>query len=273
MRYSDIEGFKKHLTSRGLTVNTAKTYSEAVIDYYKRYRTINRLSILEWKDGMAGRYKPQTIACRIKGMNAYLDYKGIDMHLSGIKLERISHLDNVISVSDYHKLIRGLYSKGDIVSLRWRLLYMTIAMTGMRVSEVRQLTVDHVLAGRSQIYTKGGIYRTVLLPKRLVYELKTYLSGINQEDGYIFGSRPEKPYAIGSIETRMKMHADEFRIPRDVMHPHSLRHLFGKNFMKNKGDITVLADILGHASIETTRIYTRRTLDEQMELLDKLVTW
>lgn len=72
MRYSDIEAFRKHLTSRGLTLNTAKTYSESVIDYYKQYRTISKLSILEWKDGMAGRYKPQTIACRIKGMSSHL---------------------------------------------------------------------------------------------------------------------------------------------------------------------------------------------------------
>lgn len=268
-----ISSFNRYLKSKGLSDHSISTYEEAVIDYQKQYSTLSEKNVLAWKEGLASRYKPASMAARIKGMNAYLGFCKIGIHLSGIKLPRVHHLENVISMTDYHRLIRKMAEMDDPLTRKWMLLFKTIAMTGMRVSEVRQVRVEHIEAGKAQVYAKGSIYRIILIPKRLCKEIQQYLTDVEQTEGYIFGKTPEAPYAIGTIEAKLHRYGREFHLPKEVCHPHSLRHLFGKSFMGQKGDITVLADLLGHASIETTRIYTRRTMDEQQAALDKIVVW
>ena len=269
-----ISSFKRWLKARGLSEHSIETYAQAVIDFQKLFSTLSERNVLQWKESLAVRYKPSSMAARIKGMNAYLEFSKADIHLSGIRLPRIHHLENVISMSDYHRLIRKMSEKDDILTRKWMLLWKTIAMTGMRISEVRQVRAEHVASGKAQVYAKGGIYRTILIPKRLCHEIQSYLSDIGQTEGYVFGKTSDKPYAAGTIEAKLHYYGRLYHIPSEVCHPHSLRHLFGKGFMSQKGaDITMLADLLGHASIETTRIYTRRSMDEQQEALDKIVTW
>ena len=268
-----ISSFRRHLKGKGLSDHSISTYEEAVIDYRKQYDTLAEKNVLAWKEGLASRYKPASMAARIKGMNAYLEFNDIDIHLTGIKLPRIHHLENVISMQDYHRLIRKMAERDDPLTRKWMLLFKAIAMTGMRVSEVRQVRVEHIQTGKAQVYAKGGIYRIILIPKRLCGEIQDYLDSVGQTEGYLFGRTPNEPYAIGTIEAKLHRYGEEFHLPKAVCHPHSLRHLFGKSFMSQKGDITVLADLLGHASIETTRIYTRRSMEEQQAALDKIVVW
>lgn len=269
-----LSAFRKHLWKNGLSEASIKTYAQAVIDYQKQFPSLSEKNVLIWRAGLDSRYKPASIAARVKGMNAYLAYNGMNLKLAGIKLPRIHHLENVISMADYHRLIKKMSQHDDPLTRKWMLLFKTIAMTGMRVSEVRKIRVEHIEEGKAQIYAKGGIYRIILIPKRLCKEIQSYLIDIEQAEGYIFGKTSDKPYAIGTIEARMHEYGKEYNIPLEVMHPHSFRHLFGKSFMAQKGaDITVLADLLGHSSIETTRIYTRRSLEEQQIALERIVTW
>ena len=268
-----IRSFEKHLLARGLSVNAAKTYSESVKDYMRNYSTLSEKNVLAWRNEIEKRLKPSSVQVRVKGMNAYLVFSGVSYRLPSVHLDKIHHLEGVISLGDYRRLIRKLSEEEGILARRWLLLWKTIAMTGMRVSEVRQVRAEHIASGKALVYAKGGIYRTILMPKRLCKEIGEYLEDIKQNEGYIFGASPEKPYAIGTIEAKLHFYGKKYGLPKEVMHPHSLRHLFGKCFMAQKGDITMLADLMGHSSIETTRIYTRRTMDEQMETLDKIVTW
>lgn len=269
-----LSAFNKHLERKGLSKASIKTYVQAVIDYQKTYSTLSEKNVLLWRAGLDDRYKPASIATRIKGMNAYLYFNGSSLKLPPVKMQRIHHLENVISMADYHRLIRKMSECDDIITRRWMLLFKTIAMTGMRVSEVRQVRVEHIEEGKAQVYAKGGIYRIILIPKRLCKEIQQYLDNIEQSEGYIFGKTPEKPYAIGTIEAKLHEYGKQYHLPKAVCHPHALRHLFGKSFMQQKGaDITVLADLLGHSSIETTRIYTRRSMEEQQAALERIVTW
>ena len=137
-----LSTFTRWLRARGLSENSIATYSEAVIDHRKQYQTLSEKNVLQWKEGLAGRYKPSSMAARIKGMNAFLDFSGADIHLSGIKLPRIHHLENVISMADYHRLIRKMSESEDLLTRKWMLLWKTIAMTGMRISEVIQVAQD-----------------------------------------------------------------------------------------------------------------------------------
>lgn len=269
-----ISSFQKNLRQKGLAEASIKTYVQAVIDYQKTFTTLSEKNVLLWRAGLDSRYKPASIAARVKGMNAYLAFNGETLKLASIKLPRVHHLENVISMGDYHRLLKKMAEDDDIITHRWMLLFMAIAMTGMRVSEVRQVRVEHIQSGKAQVYAKGGIYRIILMPKRLCMEIQSYLNEIHQEEGYIFGKTPDTPYAIGTIEAKLHEYGERYHLPKEVLHPHSFRHLFGKSFMAQKGaDITTLADLLGHASIETTRIYTRRSMDEQQAALERIVTW
>lgn len=269
-----ISSFKRWLKGKGLSDNSISTYTQAIIDFQKQYSTLSEKSVLSWREGLSTRYKPASMVARIKGMNSYMEFCGMQLHLSGVKIPRVHHLENVISMADYHRLIRKMSEKNDPITRRWMLLWKAIAMTGMRISEVRQVRVEHIASGKAQVYAKGGIYRIILLPKRLCREIQAYLEDVGQVEGYVFGRTPEEPYAAGTIEAKLHYYGTMYHLPKEVCHPHALRHLFGKSFMQTKGaDITVLADLLGHSSIETTRIYTRRSMEEQREALDRIVTW
>ncbi len=271
-----LRSFARWLSTRGLSQNTVKSYVQSAKLYSNRYPTLSEANLLKWKDQMAATYKPKTIAIRINGINAYLTFSKETYRLKNVKLPRVHHLEKVISLSDYSRLMKGLARKAedDLLYQKWMLLVKFMAMTGARVSEVLQVQAEHIGENKVPVLAKGAVYRTILIPTRLCREISTYLEKIRQDDGYVFGKTKDKPYSIGTVEARLKKFAKEFRIPREVMHPHAFRHLFGKNFMQSKGaDITVLADLLGHASIETTRIYTRRSQEEQQQALDKIVTW
>ena len=103
-----LSSFRRYLRSKGLSDHSISTYEEAVIDFKKQYDTLAEKNVLAWKEGLASRYKPASMAARVKGMNAYLEFNGAGIHLSGIKLPRIHHLENVISMADYHRLIRKM---------------------------------------------------------------------------------------------------------------------------------------------------------------------
>ena len=127
-----ISSFKRWLKARGLSDHSIETYAQAVIDFQKLFGTLSEKNVLQWKEGLAGRYKPSSMAARIKGMNAFLDFSGADIHLSGIKLPRIHHLENVISMADYHRLIRKMSESEDLLTRKWMLLWKTIAMTDQK---------------------------------------------------------------------------------------------------------------------------------------------
>lgn len=269
----DIKSFKKYLQKLGLANASIETYSAAVSDYYKNFNSLTESNVLRWRDSLASRYKPKSMAIRVHGMNHYLRFRKKQYEVSGVRLPKVHHLEGVISLSDYNRLVKVISASDKFDDTKWLLIFKLMAMSGARVSEARQLRVEHVNDGKLQVLAKGAIYRTILLPKRLCKEISLYLEATGQSEGFIFGRTPEKPYSIGSIEHKCKVFAKRAKIPEEVMHPHSFRHLFGKRFMEGKGDITVLADLMGHSSIETTRIYTRRTIEEQQSTLDRIVTW
>ena len=148
-----------------------------------------------------------------------------------------------------------------------------MAATGARVSELLQIKAEHVQSGHIDLYTKGGKVRRIYIPRTLQKKAMLWLSERQISSGYIFLNRFGQRITARGIAMQLKHFADKYGLRREVVYPHSFRHRFAKNFLEKYNDIALLADLMGHESIETTRIYLRRTASEQQEIVDKVITW
>lgn len=152
---------------------------------------------------------------------------------------------------------------------RLALLLETICGTGIRVSEVRYVTVEAVYRGRAEISLKGKI-RTILLPGKLCRKLLKYARKQKIASGEIFLTRNEKGISRRQIWAEMKALCDKAGVAPSKVFPHNLRHLFARTFYRVCRDVAKLADVLGHSSIETTRIYLISTGTEHAGTLARL---
>ena len=148
-----------------------------------------------------------------------------------------------------------------------------LTATGARVSELVQIKAEHVQIGYLDIYSKGGKLRRLYIPKNLQTEALKWLDEKKISSGYLFLNRFGQRITTRGIAQQLKHFAEKYGLNRDVVYPHSFRHRFAKNFLDRFNDIALLADLMGHESIETTRIYLRRTASEQRAIIDKVVNW
>lgn len=186
------------------------------------------------------------------------------------KCSRKNFLENVISNEDYKFLKTRLKNEG---YEEWYFVVWFMTATGARVSELLQIKAEHITAGHLDIYTKGGKIRRLYIPKILKTEAVVWLRSKGISSGYIFLNRFGERITTRGIAQQLKHFADKYGLKREVVYPHSFRHRFAKNFLDRFNDIALLADLMGHESIETTRIYLRRTATEQRAIVDKVVNW
>jgi len=263
--------FETHLRKGNLSENTIASYLWTVDYYISHYGGISMDNLLAYKGFLLDRYNPKTVNLRIQAINKYLEFLGKDkLQLKFIKMQQKSFLENVISNADYTFLKRSLRKSGNT---EWYFVVWYLAATGARVSELVQIKVEHVQAGYFDLYTKGGKLRRLYIPKRLRLETLGWLKVTNKTFGYLFLNRFGERITTRGISQQLKNYAKKYGMNTKVVYPHSFRHRFAKNFLEKYNDIALLADLMGHESIETTRIYLRRTASEQQTLVDKIVTW
>lgn len=155
----------------------------------------------------------------------------------------------------------------------WYFVVRFLAATGARVSELIQLKVEHVNTGYFDLYTKGGKIRRLFIPKKLKDEAIEWLKATERTTGYLFLNRFGERITSRGIAQQLKTYAKRYGLNESVVYPHSFRHRYAKNFLEKLNDISLLADLMGHESIETTRIYLRRTSAEQQDIVDRVITW
>ena len=148
-----------------------------------------------------------------------------------------------------------------------------ITATGVRVSELITFQVEDAAAGEKDIYSKGNKMRRIYIPTRLKNSLLEWTGRENRYSGTLFLNRFGSPLTASGIRIQLKTFAQRYGLNEEVMYPHSFRHRFAKNFIEKSGDIALLSDLLGHDSIETTRIYLTKSCEEQRALIDRIVTW
>lgn len=265
------EQFAQALKLSDLSENTISSYSKAVEYFHRQYGEINKRNLLSYKGWLIENYKAKTVNLRIQALNRFLDFiKKPGLKMKFIKIQQQNFLENVISEADYRFLCRKL--KAD-KRLNWYFVVRYLCATGARISELLQIKVEHVEVGCLDLYGKGGKLRRIYIPKRLKIETVNWLKSIHRTSGYLFCNRFGKRITSRGVGYQLKAFAKSYGINSKVVYPHSFRHRFAKNFLDKFNDIALLADLMGHESIETTRIYLRRTATEQRELIDQIVTW
>lgn len=265
------ENFKNYLLKENLSEKTITSYLWTVNYFNDAYLEVNKSNLLAYKGYLMENFKPKTVNLRLQAINKYLEFiKKDNLKLKFIKVQQKNFLENVISNADYQFLKNKLKQDNN---LEWYFVVWYLAATGARVSELIQIKVEHVLMGYFDLYTKGGKLRRLYIPKKLKNETKIWLKNNNIVSGYLFKNRFGVRITARGISQQLKNYALKYGLNTKVVYPHSFRHRFAKNFLDKFNDIALLADLMGHESIETTRIYLRRTASEQREIVDKVVTW
>ena len=263
--------FEESLRKSNLSENTISSYLWAIQYFEENYDGITKENLLAYKGYLMEYFKPKTVNLRIQAMNKYLDYIGKEkLRLKAVKVQQKNFLENVISNADY-KFLKNQLKKDD--NKEWYFVVWFLAATGARVSELIQIKIEHVELGYFDLYSKGGKLRRLYIPKKLRDETMKWLAEENRSSGYLFLNRYGDKITVRGISQQLKNYAEKYGLDKKVVYPHSFRHRYAKNFLEKFNDIALLADLMGHESIETTRIYLRRTASEQQALVDKIVTW
>ena len=266
-----IEDFKARLIAEGRSQGTISKYIHDLkqLSDWLGGKEISKENVTKWKEHLAdSNYKPVTVNSMLAAVNTYCRFLGLDIKVKFLRTQRklFREESKELKKEEYERLIRTAENKGD---LRLAMLIETIGATGIRVSEVRYITVEAARAERTQIFLKGKI-RDILLPGKLCKKLLKYAHKNKITSGEIFITGSGKGMSRKQIWAKMKSLCDAARVEASKVFPHNLRHLFARVFYKVTRDVAKLADILGHSSIETTRIYLLSTGAEHAQLLEKL---
>lgn len=275
-----IDEFKAYLRRKNRSQNTIAAYTYSVRLYWKHYRSITPRNLQEFRRMLIARYQPASANQRIHSMNHFLlfleeYYHGQFPHvqhyrLTTIKLPRNSFQDSVISNKDCKKLQRRLKRDGHEF---WYFIVRFLVTTGVRDSELTQIKTEHLTCGYLDLYSKGGKIRRIYITDSLCQEALEWCRRCGRTSGFLFLTRRGCLVTTRGIQQQLKHFAHLYKIDAATVYPHSFRHRFAKNFLLRCGDIALLADLMGHESIETTRIYLTRSRKEQQKLLDDIVTW
>ena len=231
---------------------------------------VSRERTAAWRDGLLERgYAPVTINSMVAAVNQFFTFLGWeDCKVKALKIQRKLFRDDrrELTREEYQRLLDAAHGLG---RERLALLLETICATGIRVSEVKYITVEAAHAGRAEISLKGKL-RTILLPGKLCRKLKKYARQQKTASGEIFLTRSGKSLSRRQIWAEMKRLCKAAGVAPSKVFPHNLRHLFARTFYRVCRDVVKLADVLGHSSIETTRIYLISTGSEHANILRKM---
>ncbi|HIT63291.1 MAG TPA: tyrosine-type recombinase/integrase [Candidatus Ventrimonas merdavium] len=271
MEESYEAAFRTYLLDREMSESTIRSYLYAARQYFSRYARLCPKNLRDYKIFLIETYRPQTVNLRLRGINCYLESIGKDgWKLSSVRVQQKPFLENVISEADY------LYFKNCLKrdhQMYWYFVVRFLTATGARISELVQIKVEHVKIGYLDLYSKGGKLRRIYIPASLRSETLQWLKETGQKSGFLFVNKKGQKITARGIAGQLKHFAVLYDLDPTVVYPHSFRHRFAKSFLDRCNDLSMLADLMGHESIETTRIYLRRTSTEQRAMIDQIVDW
>lgn len=232
-------------------------------------REVTRELAAAWREELSARQSPATVNGKLTALDRLLAFLGWeDCRVKHLRVQRQLFRDSAreLSREEYARLVETARRLG---RGRLSLLMETICATGIRVSEVRYITAEAVREGRTESALKGKI-RTILLPGKLCRKLEKYARQKKITSGELFLTRSGRPMSRKQIWAEMKGVCRAAGVAPSKVFPHNLRHLFARCFYRVSRDVAKLADVLGHSSIETTRIYLISTGAEHARTLDQL---
>ena len=268
----DLTAYRVHLRAEERSAATVAKYLHDVAAFaaWLHGAELTKERAAEWKQELSRRGQaPASINAALAALNGLFRFLGReDCRVKFLKVQRRAFRDESkeLTQGEYNALVETARARG---KTRLALLIETIGGTGVRVSEVAYITVEAAQHGRAEIALKGKI-RTILLPAKLCRKLLKYAKAQGITSGVIFRTSTGKPLSRRQIWGEMKAICKAAGVEPSKVFPHNLRHLFAVAFYRVSRDIVKLADVLGHSSIETTRIYLMTTEKEHQRQLDRL---
>lgn len=254
--------------------NTLKAYANSVgrfIDWLSDDEEITKETMLRYKEDLMQDFgSPKSINCHVIELNKFMKWMDMpDLRLKKVKVQFKQSNEDVLSISDFKRLLRFAKRNNDH---QLYFIMKILAMTGIRISELRYFTVENLKSNYIKVYNKKK-FRTVIVRQDLMRELKRYAREQGIKEGFLFPSPvvPNQMVDESTIWRHMKKTAGQARVKKDKVHAHSFRHLFAQIYLETYTDsITELADILGHESLETTRLYTRTSDAQKRAKLERM---
>ncbi len=252
-----IERYKEYLINEEKSYSTIEKYIHDIYDFadWISGEKFEKKEVIAYKSHLSDIYAITSVNSKLASLNSFFRFmEWYELRVKSLKVQKniFSSSETELSKEEY---VRLLYAAKSEKNERLYLLMQTICSTGIRVSELRYITVEAVKCGIAEISCKGK-RRRVFIPKRLCSALKKYVMSKKIKSGAVFVSKNGNPLDRSNIWSDMKRLCKAAHVSEKKVFPHSLRHLFARTYYSMEKDIARLADILGHSSINTTRIYT-----------------
>ena len=232
-------------------------------------RIVTKETAADWKTHLLNSgYAPRTINSMLAALNSFFRFMDWHIKVRFLKIQRQLFRETARELrrSEYDRLLAAAREDGQE---RLALLMETLCATGIRISELQYITLEAVRRGRADISLKGKI-RTILIPRKLAKKLLAYARAAGIRGGEIFRTRTGRGLSRRQVWYELKRLCRAAGVAPSRVFPHNFRHLFAQTFYRATRDIAKLADVLGHSSIETTRIYLVTTGEEHQRQLDRL---
>lgn len=255
-----VRKFKQHLYEEERSENTIAKYMRDIggLVEYAEQKELQKADILEYKRKLCATYAPQSVNSMLSSINSFFVFvEWHELKVKTLKIQRQLYMNTAkeLTKSEYERLLMTAKNKKD---RRLYYLMQTMAGTGLRVSELQYVTVEAVSKGQATICCREKI-RQVFLPKLLCKMLTEYARERHIKTGSIFVTKSGIPLDRSNVWKMVKVLCADAGVSPEKVFPHNFRHLFARTFYSVQKNIVHLADILGHSSVNTTRIYTMET--------------
>lgn len=255
-----IKNFREYLINEEKSKATLEKYIRDVTAFtvWLGDAELCKAKVLEYKEYIITKYAPASVNSMLSSLNCFFDFaESYELKVKNVRIQKqiFARNEKELTKQEYNRLLKAAKSKG---KRKLYLLMQTICATGIRVSELRYICVESLRNGRAEVNMKGKM-RVILIPNELCRMLKKYASDRKISSGSIFVTKSNKPIDRTNIWKLMKSLCESAKVDKKKVFPHNLRHLFARTFYSIEKDIVRLADILGHSSVNTTRIYTMET--------------
>lgn len=264
--------FKKNMKTEEKSQATIEKYlrdTKQFLEELGEGSEITKDRVIAYKESLAERYAVTSANSKVAAVNCFLRTAGCEgCSVKSFKVQKnvFRTKERELTKEEYIRLVKTAQRHG---KRQLGMLIQTICATGIRISELPYVTVEALYTRRAVVSLKGKT-RIVLLPAELCRELTAYVRAENIRSGSIFVTRNGNPLDRSNIFHSMKKLCEDAEVDRDKVFPHNLRHLFAVTYYKAEKDVCHLADILGHSSINTTRIYTIISCEEQEQQINGL---
>lgn len=266
-----IHQYEKNLLEDEKCIATVRKYTRDITAFYEFVGSapLTKEIVIQYKHCLTHHYAPASVNSMLAAVNGFLKAQGwYDCTVKSVRIQpqAFRPKEKELTKEEYYRLLTAASEKKNE---RISLLMQTVCSTGIRISELRFITVEAARRGSVQVFPKGK-NRQILLPSSLCRKLTAYAQERHIPSGSIFVTKTGKPMDRSNIYHEMQSLCKAANVSSEKAHPHNLRHLFACQYYNSSKDLSHLADLLGHSSVNTTRIYTSISSEEQISQIEQL---